>query len=119
MAVNLFDGFDGLPDKGRRLRRFLDRHQPVFTTLKGTVKTAMLFEKTKRIPTVFVFDPQGKSRLQFVYAKKGKKPIPAWTNWAGPNALRIGSAGGTPSLPESAVSVTKRSYSPNLADIRS
>ena len=120
VAVNLFEDFSGFQDNGRRLKRFLDRHQPVFTILKGTAETAKLFGDVKRIPTVFVFDRQGKPRLHFVHAKNAKKTNPGMDELrrAVRDALGICTARKTPSLPESAVSVTKRSPFPKLAENR-
>ena len=36
VAVNQFENFSGFEDDGARLDRFLDRHQPVFSVVRGT-----------------------------------------------------------------------------------
>jgi cytochrome c biogenesis protein CcmG/thiol:disulfide interchange protein DsbE len=120
VAVNLFEDFSGFQDNGQRLKRFLDRHQPVFTILKGTSETAKLFGDVKRLPTVFVFDRQGRPQLHFVHAKNAKKTNPGMDELRGAvrDAMGVGAARKPPSLPEPAVSVTKRSSSRKLAEIQ-
>lgn len=76
VAVNLFEDFGGFEDDGKRLARFLGRHQPVFSIVKGTDETAKLFGDVKRIPTVLVFDRLGRARLHFVHGKGAKKTNP-------------------------------------------
>ena len=106
VAINLFEGFAGFGDDGKHLKRFLSRHTPVFPTVTGTAK---LFGDVKRLPTVFVFDRQGKRRLHFVHGAGTKK-----TN-SGLSELRravrdspgFGAAGRSPSLPERAESATQ------------
>lgn len=112
VAINQYEDFTGFDDGGKRLNRFLDRHQPVFSIVKGTDETAKLFGDVKRIPTVFVFDRSGRARLHFVHAKNAKKTNPGIEELqkAVRDSLGIGAANGSPFLPESSVSVTKLSH---------
>ncbi|MEE2722361.1 MAG: hypothetical protein VYB45_11170 [Pseudomonadota bacterium] len=119
MAVNLIEGFPSFQDNGQRLKRLLDRHQPVFTILKGTGETVKLYDDAKRIPTVCVFDRQGRPWLHFIHAKNTKKTNPGMDELrrAVRDALGVGAARKPQCLPESAVSVTKRLSSRKLAEI--
>ena len=107
VAVNQYEDFTGFDDGGKRLKRFLDRHQPVFSIVKGTDETAKLFGDVTRIPTVFVFDRTGNPRLHFVHAKNAKKTNPGIEELqkAVRDSLGIGAADASPFLPESPVSV--------------
>ena len=118
VAVNLCEDFTGLHDGGRRLTRFLDRHQPVFSIVKGNDKTAKLFGDVKRIPTVFVFDRSGNPRLHFVHARNAKKTNPGIEELqkAVQDSLGIGAAGVSPFLSESPDSATKTSHFSKLAE---
>ena len=100
IAVNLFEDFSGFADDGKRLKRFLGRHQPVFSVIKGTDETAKLFGDIERLPTVFVFDRDGRARLHFVHAKGAKKTNPGMDELrrAVRNALGRSAAGRSPSL---------------------
>jgi len=118
IAVNQYEDFTGFDDDGTRLKRFLDRHQPVFSIVKGTDETAKLFGAVTRIPTVFVFDRSGRARLHFIHAKDAKKTNPGIEELqkAVQDALGIGAADASPFLPESPVSVTKLSYFSKLTE---
>lgn len=120
IAVNQFEDFTGFNDDGRRLKRFLDRHQPVFSIVKGTDETARLFGDVKRIPTVFVFDRSGRARLHFVHARDAQKTNPGFDEMrkAVQNALGHGAADASPFLPESPLSVTKPSHFTELTEGR-
>ena len=76
VAVNLFENFAGFEDDGKRLTRFLTRHAPVFSVVRGTAETAKLFGGVVRIPTVYVFGRDGRPRLRFVHAPGAKKTNP-------------------------------------------
>ena len=122
VAINLYEDFSGFEDDGKRLKRFLGRHTPVFSVVEGTDETAKLFGDVKRLPTVFVFDRQGRAVLHFVHGKGAKKTNPGLSELrrAVRDALGIGAAG-TPggrseSLPVRADSVTKPSYFKHLAE---
>lgn len=126
VAINLFEDFSGFEDDGKRLKRFLGRHTPVFPVVKGTDETARLFGNVERLPTVFVFDRQGRANLHFVHGKGAKKTNPGLDELrrAVRDAVGIGAAdashGATPDGPESlpvrADSVTKSSYFKHLAE---
>jgi thiol-disulfide isomerase/thioredoxin len=118
VAINLFEGFGGFQDDGKRLSRFLGRHTPVFPIVKGTTNTAKLFGDVKRLPTVFVFDRQGRAVLHFVHATNSKKTNPGLGELrrAVRDALGIGAADLSDSLPVRADSVTNRSYFKHLAE---
>lgn len=112
VAINLFEDFGGFKDNGKRLDRFLGRHTPVFSVVKGTEETAKLFGAVKRLPTVFVFDRQGRALLHFVHARGSKKTNPglAELRRAVQDALGTGAANLSDSLPVRTVSVTNPSY---------
>lgn len=122
VAINLFEDFSGFEDDGKRLKRFLGRHTPVFSVVKGTAETAKLFGNVERLPTVFVFDRQGQANLHFVHSKDAKKTNPGLDalRRAVSDALGTGAAhrmfDGSESLPVRALSVTKPSYSKHLAE---
>ena len=118
VAINLFEDFGGFQDDGKRLNRFLGRHTPVFPIVKGTPDTAKLFGDVKRLPTVFVFDRGGHAVLHFVHATNSKKTNPGLGELrrAVRDALGIGAAGLSDSLPVRADSATKPSYFKHLAE---
>jgi len=122
VAINLFEDFGGFQDDGKRLNRFLGRHTPVFPVVKGTEETAKLFGDVKRLPTVFVFDRQGRALLHFVHAANSKKTNPGLDELrrAVRDALGIGAAQAprvvSDSLPVRADSVTNPSYFKHLAE---
>lgn len=94
IAVNLFEDFGGFNDDGKRLARFLGRHQPIFSIVKGTPETAKLFGDVSRIPTVFVFDRAGNPKLHFVHGPGAKKTNPGYDELSSAvrNALGISAA---------------------------
>lgn len=118
VAINLFEDFAGFDDEGKRLKRFLGRHSPVFPVVTGTAETAKLFGDVKRIPTVYVFDRQGNSRLHFVHGKGSKKTNPGLSDLrrAVQDSLGIGAAGRLESLPDWADSATKPLQSRHFAE---
>jgi len=118
VAINLFEDFGGIQDNGKRLKRYLGRHTPVFPIVKGTPDTAKLFGDVKRLPTVFVFDRDGRAVLHFVHATNSKKTNPGLGELrrAVRDALGIGTANLSDSLPVRTVSVTKPSYFKRLAE---
>lgn len=118
IAINLFEDFAGFDDKGKRLKRFLGRHTPVFPTVAGTAETAKLFGDVKRIPTVYVFDRKGNPRLHFIHAEGSKKTNPGLSELrrAVRDSLGFGAAGRSQSLPERADSATYLSHFRHLAE---
>jgi len=117
VAVNLFEDFDGQSDDGTRLKRFLERHHPVFSVVKGTADTAKLFGGVTRIPTVFVFDRRGRPTLRFVHAPGSAETNPGMDRLrdAVRNALGFGAAHRRPALPVRQDSVTNSSHINRLA----
>lgn len=69
VALNIFEAYD---PKARedRLRRFLRRTTPAFPVLGGLDDDSLsaLFGGVTRIPTVFVFDRQGRPAFSFIHA---------------------------------------------------
>lgn len=118
VAINLFEDFAGFDDDGKRLKRFIGRHTPVFPTVTGTAETAKLFGDVKRIPTVFVFDRQGNPRLHFVHAEGSKKTNPGLPELrrAVRDSLGFGAAERSQSLPVRADSATNPSHFGYLAE---
>lgn len=72
VSINLFEDFGGAarPD---RLVRFLDRYAPDFPVIEGTQQTAALFGGVSRIPTLFIFRPDGVLQHLFVHEKGASK----------------------------------------------
>ena len=66
VAVNLSENAAGFADDGKRLGLFLGRHTPVFPVVEATDGTAKLFGNVEELPTVFVFDRQGRAILHHV-----------------------------------------------------
>ncbi|MFT5487022.1 MAG: thiol-disulfide isomerase/thioredoxin [Paracoccaceae bacterium] len=118
VAINLFEGFAGFDDEGKRLKRFLGRHTPVFPVVTGNAETAKLFGDVKRIPTVYVFDRRGNSRLHFVHAEGSQKTNPGLSDLrrAVRDSLGIGAAGRSPSLRKWAISATNPQHSRHFAE---
>ena len=72
LAINLLEDWGGLSNAGR-LGRFLDRVAPPFTVLRGTEAVSRRFGGVDRIPTLFVFDRQGKLAYRFIHRVNAKK----------------------------------------------
>lgn len=72
VAVNVFEDFGGLssPDQ---LQAFLARYDPRFAVLSGTPDTRRAFDDLDRIPSLYLFDRQGRLALRFRHAPKAKK----------------------------------------------
>lgn len=62
VAVNRFEEFDGLSD-GTRLRAYLERLDPPYAVVAGDEKIARAFGGIQRIPTLFLFDREGRPAL--------------------------------------------------------
>ncbi|CAN0562783.1 unnamed protein product, partial [Laminaria digitata] len=118
VAINLFEDFAGFEDDGKRLKRFLGKHTPVFPIITGTAETAKLFGDVTRIPTVYVFDRRGNPRLHFVHEEGSKNTNPGLTELrrAVRDSLGFGAAGRSQSLPEQAESATNSSHLGYLAE---
>lgn len=72
LAVNIFESFGGLGNE-QRLNRFLKRKNPQFVTLGNGESVSEAFGKVERIPTVFVFDRDGRTAFSFVHARGATK----------------------------------------------
>ena len=118
IAINLFEDFAVDKTNGKRLDRFLGRHTPVFPVVAGSAETAKLFGNVKRIPTVFVFDRQGRSRMHFIHAEGAKKTNPELSELrrAVRDALGFGAADLLQSLPETTGSVSNPAHFLYLAE---
>ncbi|PON12840.1 hypothetical protein C2W62_37495 [Candidatus Entotheonella serta] len=73
IAVNYFEDFDNLSDD-KRLRKYLDITKPPFTIVRGNATVSEQFGTITRIPTLFVFDRQGKRALHFFNKPDGSQP---------------------------------------------
>ncbi len=68
VAVNLFEAFDNFSD-ARRLAAYLARTAPAYTVVKGNEAVSVRFGTVRRIPSLFVFDRQGRPVSGFVNAR--------------------------------------------------
>jgi thiol-disulfide isomerase/thioredoxin len=73
VAINYFEDLAGFADGGARLDRFIARHAPWYSVVRGNDAIAKDFADVTRIPTVFIFDRQGKLSLHFIHRWKAKK----------------------------------------------
>lgn len=73
VAINYFEDLAGFADGGARLDRFITRHAPWYSVVKGNDALAKKFADVTRIPTVFIFDRQGKQALHFIHRWKARK----------------------------------------------
>ena len=72
LAVNIFEDFFKPGDRSR-LPGFLQSKSPKFPVLGNGEAVATLFGEVERIPTVFVFDREGRAVLHFVHLQGAKK----------------------------------------------
>lgn len=72
VGVNLFEDFGGLSSPAK-LARFIDRTQPAFPLVRGDDRAKRAFGDVDRIPTVFVFDRQGRQAWYFRHAPGARK----------------------------------------------
>lgn len=73
VAINYFEDLAGFADGGARLDRFITRHAPWYSVVKGNDAIAKRFDDVSRIPTVFIFDREGRLALHFIHRWKAKK----------------------------------------------
>jgi len=73
VAVNYFEHLGGFSDGGVRLDRFLARHAPWYSVVEGNDALAKRFANVTRIPTVLVFDRQGRLALHFIHRWKSAR----------------------------------------------
>ena len=72
VAVNVFETFDGMstPEK---LELFLDEVAPTFPIVKGDATTRRAFGNLDRIPTLFLFDRNGRPAFVFRHERNAEK----------------------------------------------
>jgi len=70
VATNYFEHLSGFSDGGVPLNRFLENHTPWYSAVKGNDALAKRFANMTRIPTVFIFDRQGRLALHFIHRWK-------------------------------------------------
>ena len=112
VAVNLGEDARGAPEvREKRLAGFLARHEPVFAVVRGSTETAAAFGGVISLPTVLVFDCDGRRRFRFAAtdAPGGATPGYDGLDSAIRNALGSGAAslppGFLPGLRESVINV--------------
>lgn len=66
VAINLFETWAGQSDPGR-LNRFLKATKPQFTVVRGTDDISKRFGGITRIPTLLVFDRNGRMAYRFIH----------------------------------------------------
>ena len=76
MAINLFEDFDNFSDD-ERLATFLELTQPPFTVVKGNDAISQQFGTIRRIPSLFVFDRQGRRVLTFAHERGAQATLDA------------------------------------------
>ena len=76
VAINLFEDFENFSDD-ERLGVFLDLTQPPFTVVKGNDAISQQFGTIRRIPSLFVFDRQGRRVLTFAHERGAQATLDA------------------------------------------
>ena len=76
VAINLFEDFEDFSDD-ERLAVFLDLTQPPFTVVKGNDAISQQFGTIRRIPSLFVFDRQGRRVLTFAHERGAQATLDA------------------------------------------
>ena len=76
VAINLFEDFEDFSDD-ERLAVFLDLTQPPFTVVKGNDAISQQFGTIRRIPSLFVFDRQGRRVLTFAHQRGAQATLDA------------------------------------------
>ncbi len=72
VAVNLFEKWGG-NDNPQRMSRFLKRTKPEFYVIDGSKRIQQAFGNIERIPTLVVYDRQGKEVWRFVHKQGATK----------------------------------------------
>lgn len=70
IAVNWFETFDGLSDD-KRLAAYLERLDPPYAVVAGDEAAVRAFGGITRIPTLFLFDRNGRPALRFENVRGG------------------------------------------------
>ena len=76
VAINLFEDFDDFSDD-ERLATFLELIQPPFAVVKGNDAISQQFGTIRRIPSLFVFDRQGRRVLTFAHERGAQATLDA------------------------------------------
>ena len=76
VAINLFEDFDNFSDD-ERLATFLELTQPPFSVVKGNDAISQQFGTIRRIPSLFVFDRQGRRVLTFAHERGAQATLDA------------------------------------------
>ena len=76
VAINLFEDFDNFSDD-ERLATFLELTQPPFAVIKGNEVISRQFGTIRRIPSLFVFDRQGRRVLTFAHERGAQATLDA------------------------------------------
>lgn len=71
IALNVFEEFDDSDEV--RMKEFLNNTKPEFAVFEGNEDTRNLFGGINRIPTLLVFDRNGKQAFNFVHKRGAKK----------------------------------------------
>jgi cytochrome c biogenesis protein CcmG/thiol:disulfide interchange protein DsbE len=72
VAVNIYENYGGAANP-ERMASFLDLAPPSFHVLAEGERVRELFGDVRRIPTLFVFDAEGRATLHFVHARGARK----------------------------------------------
>ncbi len=72
IAVNLFENFDNLSND-TQLSKYLQLTKPPFSVVKGNDAISQHFGTVTRIPTLFVFDKQGRQAYHFFNKPDGSQ----------------------------------------------
>ena len=73
VAINVFENFFNDDQDQLRLRRFLADMKPRFHVVEGTESIKRAFGNVDRIPTLFVFDGDGKPVMHFIHKRGATK----------------------------------------------
>ena len=72
VAVNAFEAWGG-KENPARMARFLKKTSPSFPVIKGSDEILRVYGNIKRIPTLIVFDAQGREAWRFVHEQGASK----------------------------------------------
>lgn len=72
VAINAFEAWGGKKNPAR-MARFLDRTKPTFPMVEATGEILQVFGNVERIPTLIVYDRDGREVWRFVHALDATK----------------------------------------------
>lgn len=72
VAVNAFEAWGG-KENPARMARFLKKTSPSFPVIKGSDEILRVYGNVKRIPTLIVFDAEGREAWRFVHEQGATK----------------------------------------------